>query len=282
MNADLDKYYTDRLYNASIILGQAAYLAKALMYECQSIEAQEKMYDSQPNRGATSTTTKDGAFIQSIPFIDETMKSAFDFSSLLMQFSFIEALVNAVSDCTLEHDKTKQMLVDGEVTFLTERLQTYRRGKVVEELKFFSLEEKIKYYPKLFSKLHGDDFTVNIDKYAEVFQQAKSARDNITHPRVDFKGRIYPNDLFATAKAVYWYQGVVAELFDKYITNKHVLYQTEIMAFGLLKMINVVCNKGEAKHISEQQRKFTDEMKKYKKPLHNQPGAPKKDEVINL
>jgi len=147
----------------------------------------------------------------SVAFINSTRESALQSAIVLFQFSVIEALVNFLTELTIQLSEENLLpkttsLSHAEIDFLKEQSTLYdsKNGKITSRQSFKKLEEKIIGTPRLFKRTQGDEFELKKQNpYWEGFKSLKEKRDALTHQKKDFTV-IHDKDIYNGSSFIYW------------------------------------------------------------------------------
>lgn len=177
-----------------------------LYKEKKNIE--EQIEKSEKN---TIIVSKESSVSISVPFINSTYETAIKSSIIFFQFSIIEALVNLLSDLTIQVNNSvffepKHKLSQVEIDFLSEQITIFNADKKREQSKtsFNKLEDKLSIFPFLFGKMMNNEFQLDkSSRFWERFKQIKDKRDALTHPR-NVRSYVEDEEIFDCSSIIYW------------------------------------------------------------------------------
>jgi|SRR5690554_4849409 len=172
--------------------------------------------------------------------IDSTTLSSLEFSLLLLQFTYIEALCNIIAECTLRKSNKNEYLSSIEIDHLHERKGDYKKGKVKYKSSFVRIEDKIKDYLELLCKVNNEQYKFDKSShYWEGFKLAKKVRDEIAHPRNGVRSNFDREALFKMSQFIYWYTEIVFSKFNVFFDFKN-YKMLESATFASLKLMNEI------------------------------------------
>jgi hypothetical protein len=231
-----DQFYLHKLSQPGTLLSKMVALVHLINLENKKIEGiiEEIQKKSQPiQRQQSSSVT-----ISLPPRIDTTILSSLEFSLLLMQFTYVEALSNIIGECALRNNRSTQKLTSFEQDYLLEIETRYKDGKTKVKKAFVPTEEKAKEYIKLYAKSHNEEYHLNVSatSYWKEFLNAKNIRNEITHPKSGVTSSINPTHLFEMSRFIYWFTEEIYSLFDKYApTNYYPMIES--WSYGALELL---------------------------------------------
>lgn len=229
-----DQFYLNKLSQPITLLSKMVALVHLINSEEKKIEekiqniSQPPQVQNQPSGVSFSLPTR----------IDTTTLSSLEFSLLLMQFTYVEALSNIIGECALRNNLSTQKLTSVEQDYLCEIESRYKEGKTKVKKAFVPTEEKAKEYIKLYAKSHNEEYNLNVSTthYWQELQNTKNIRNEITHPKSGVTSSINPTHLFEMSRFIYWFTEEVYSLFDKYApTNYYPMIES--WSYGALELL---------------------------------------------
>lgn len=236
---DFDKlpdkeFHARKFVQAFTLLPKIGGIIKLIAIEKANIE-QQKVECPAPK------TFSEGMSIRfEIRRIDTTTLSSLNFSVLLLQFTYIEALCNVVAESTIRKNMASNKLSEVELDFLSEQSSTYKKGKIEKKTTFVRLEEKVIEYIALLAKVNDQDYKLDTGiQYWGDFKTAKTLRDQITHPKNGVHTAIDFDVVFSLSKFIYWYTKEVSTLYTDHFDFKEYKW-IENYSYGCVSLINKI------------------------------------------
>lgn len=230
------QFYLHKLSQPTTLLSKMVALVHLINLENKKIEAiiEKIQNNSQPTQQQNSSSVS----ISLPPTIDTTILSSLEFSLLLMQFTYVEALSNIIGECAIRNNLSTQKLTSFEQDYLLEIETRYKEGKSKVKKAFVPTEEKAKEYIKLYAKSHNEEYNLNVlgTSYWKEFLNAKNIRNEITHPKSGVTSSINPTHLFEMSRFIYWFTEEVYVLFEKYTSTKYYSMH-ESWSYGALELL---------------------------------------------
>lgn len=237
---EFQEYHIERVFYLVSILEQVLCLIDELYREKKSIEEQK-------NNAKIKTETKrikNGfSFQEEVPIILTTKYTALKSSILLFQFNFIESFCYLISDLTLKindgkYYQSKGKLSGEEIALLSEKKYLINGNNHQKKVNgYFSLEDRIIKYPKLFAKINNVQFKLDTSKHFwSYFKNYKKIRDALSHPKEN-KLNIKENILFETTEFCYWYSKEIFILLKECLYSNEDNYPYKLIEKSLIKMI---------------------------------------------
>lgn len=224
-----DRFYSDKIYQSFSLLPKIYKITKLIKLESHKIEEIAKTIPDPKIESKGLSVT-----IQGPTIIDSTTLSSLEFSLLLLQFTYIEALCNIIAECAIRKNTMNNVLKESELNHLSEKKVTKNGIKT----SFVRIEDKIKDYIELLSKANKIDFKFDKSSHHwEGFKFAKKIRDDITHPRNGVRSNVEKEALIKMSKFIYWYTEIAHDIFTRYFAFEN--YKViESYTFESLKLIN--------------------------------------------
>ncbi len=120
-------------------------------------------------------------------------------SAIFFQYTLFEALVNFLKDITTNLNnnqfenapETVKSLSEKEIDFLNDQREVNDNGIKKKITQFNSTSDKLKKVPKYLSSLIGDEKSIALNCIEwQHFQDLEEIRNRITHPIIDYEGRV--------------------------------------------------------------------------------------------
>lgn len=172
--------------------------------------------------------------------IDSTTFSSLNFSLLLLQFTYIEALCNVVAESAIRQNRSSKILSEIEIDFLSEQIRTFKGGKINTKGSYVRLEDKASEYIALLAKVNQVDYKLDTSiHYWSDFKLAKTVRDEITHPKNGVHSNIDFDITFKLSKFIYWFTKEVANIYINHFDFKDYKW-IENYSYGCVSLINKI------------------------------------------